>query len=83
MEMLTWLKYRNQKIIPMRFFGEEKSWAELIKTFAAVFAIAGGIAGFYKLFQNDKDVQNQISSLQTIVVRLNLAFQLPCINYDT
>lgn len=50
----------------MKIFGDEFKWTELVQTIAASVAILGGIAGFYKLFENDQALQAQIQSLQTL-----------------
>lgn len=41
-------------------------WTEKIQAFAAIIAILGGFAGFYKLFSTDKEMQRQIENLAKI-----------------
>ncbi len=38
--------------------GEDKiKWTDKIQAIAAIIAIFGGLAGFYKLFATDKEIQ--------------------------
>lgn len=41
-------------------------WIEKLNAFASIIAILGGLAGFYKLFSTNKDLQKQITNLTTI-----------------
>jgi len=56
-------------------------WTDKIQAFASIIAILGGLAGFYKLFSTDKEMQKQIDNLaiitkeftaQTIIMREEL-----------
>lgn len=38
-------------------------WTEIAQAFAAIIAILGGIAGFYKLFSTDSEMQEQLEKL--------------------